>query len=163
MLTGALALLLAGQPAVAAQPVAAMWQPTIFSGKRGGWPSQPAPQVVDPNSVEPGTPVVCRTGGASIFTGRTNTKQVCTVEEPEELTRAVTPTIFSGRLASRERQQQVATQTQYTQARETYRQARAEASGTSYVPPPPPVVQPKRTIRRPSIFSGRPRAKKSGE
>ena len=163
MLTGALALLLAGQPAVAAQPVTALWQPTIFSGKRGGWPAEPAPQVVDPNTVEPGTPVVCRTGTASILSGRTSSKQVCTVEEPEELTRSITPTIFSGRLASREREQQATLQTRYTQTREAYREARAQSSGTSYVPPPPPVVQPKRTIRRPSIFSGRPRARKSGE
>jgi hypothetical protein len=164
MLTGAFALILATQPLAAApadQTVHA-WQPSIFSGRKGGWPSKPPTPAIDPATGAP-NPVVCRTGGQSILTGRANTKPVCTVETPEVMAQTVTPTIFSGRLASRERTRVHQEQTQYVAAQQAYVKARAEASGTAYVPPPPPAARPKKVITRPSIFTGRRRAPASGQ
>lgn len=169
MMTGAFAILLAVPLAAApAAPVAPSWesaragQPTIFSGKRGGWPEKPPTPAIDPYTGAP-NPVVCRTIGSTIFTGRANTKPICTVETPEVMAQSVAPTIFSGRLATRERAKVQQEQAQYVATQQAYVKARAEASGTAYVPPPPPAAKPKKTIQRPSIFTGRRRAPSSGQ
>jgi hypothetical protein len=170
MMTGALALLLAAPlsaatpatPAGASWDAAHAWQPSIFSGRRGGYPQKPPTPAIDPYTGAP-NPVVCRTGGSTIFTGRAKSTPVCTVETPEVMAQSVAPTIFSGRLATRERAKVQQEQTQYVAAQQAYVKARVESSGTAYVPPPPPVAKPRKTIRRPSIFTGRRRAPASGQ
>jgi hypothetical protein len=79
------------------------------------------------------------------------------------MAQSIQPTIFSGRLASRQRAKVQQEQTQFVAAQQAYVKARAEASGTAYVPPAPQATRPKKTIRRPSIFTGRRRAPASGQ